>query len=185
MTEMTEPETLGQVAYAAFGELLAGENVAFGCGLPFDALPPEVQDGFEKAGSALIRTPAAATWNDPSEAAAEAPSTVTVTTPDGPHDVLTADRWQEVRPGVYGGGLQVFSGSLIVAEYQPGKWDSIVDDGHRAPSGPPVRPERAEELERLLSRVRIALSQDGLDDSERLAEIRDAANHVTARPATD
>jgi len=182
MTDMTEPETLGEVAYTAFGELLAGENVTFGCGLPFDGLPPEVQDGFEKAGSALIWTPAAAAWNDPA-ATEEAPSTVTVALPDGrSHQYAATDYAFD------GDGVHVLAAkndpSSVFASYAHGSFEHVEINGHRAPDGPSPRPERAQALERLLSSVRAALFASDLTDGERVAAIKAAHDRLTAAAAT-
>jgi len=160
----TEPETLGEVAYAAFGELLAGENVTFGCGLPFSALPLEVQEGFEKAGSALIRTPAAAAWNGPAGAEEEAPSGVTVFLANARPD----QHWKADAIEVEEGALLIGTGEKdglaeIRAVYAPGQWTHAGFDAHRATSGPD-HAATAGALERVLREVGDAAAGDTYDD---------------------
>lgn len=170
---MTENETrtehLAVVAYKAFGAFIAGGNVAFGCGLPFDALPPEVQTGFRDSAVAVLGTVA------PQD---EAPATVTVTTDSGEHRYSAADYALDVR------GLHVLAeknaDSSAFAFFPDGHFTRAEIDGHRVPCGPD-HSARAAGLEAELRAVLdIVEGCDTIGPTSPLAAIRDRVSRALA-----
>lgn len=163
---MTEKDTeardrLAEVAYSAFGHYIAGENVTFGCGLPFGQLPVAVQAGFLEVPAAIL----AAT-------APEAPPSVTVTTPCGPV-ALAADTWDR-RPDK---SLLVSLDGRPAAEFTEHGWSGVLHDACRAPSEPAPNATAMIALWQVLREVEDAAADDAYDDEQ----ARESINAIIRR----
>jgi hypothetical protein len=165
---MTEETPLGEVAYAAFGAFIVGENVTFGAGLPFDALPPEVQVGFRDAADAVAARRAG-------------PPTVTVTTFTGPDQ-----QWEADGIGCTEGTLVIGTPDMTatapllkpVALYAPGQWQYAGMDGHRAEAGPDLAAQVAGLEAELKVVLNIATVRDTIGGADALEAIRERVARV-------